>query len=501
ADGQKYLCPGTDNILFTDTSISTDTTLEYQWDFGNGVTSIFKDPGTFYRNNGTYTITQIVQVPAPFGCTDTVTREVTVKGPRGNFMTDLMGDTICRSEFVTFTLIDTADLETFFWSFGDGDSLKGISPISHQYNFVPTSGQTVAKLIMSNIDGSCEITRDTIIDIYEVKADFLRNDGIDTALCFTPYPLANLSKDADSWSWDFGNGTSSTNEVPGIINYASPGTYQVQLSIKNISLGCTDTIVKEVILHPIPDISILGDTLCEGDVASINILNSNAFWNYSWETFPVVAISSNTDPNITSQPLITTEFYASVVDTNLCSNKDSATIYVINPLNLNDFDTIIVVGDSIDLPVYVNAGLYDFTWTGTEGLSCLDCSPPRVQPFEKVSYNLILTDKIGCFTYDVDFVIDIYPETFVKLPTSFTPNNDHVNDLIYVQGWGIKELVEYKIFNRWGEIVFETSKLEEGWDGTYKGEEQNNDVYVYKVRVLTWKNEEKALEGYINLIR
>ena len=174
---------------------------------------------------------------------------------------------------------------------------------------------------------------------------------------------------------------------------------------------------------------------------------------------------------------------------------------VINDLNLTDFDTTIVIGDVIDLPVYVDAGLYNFTWTETDGLSCLDCSPPRIQPLEKISYNLILSDILGCFTYDVDFNIDIHPETFVKMPTTFSPNNDGTNDVIYLKGWGIKELVVFQIFNRFGEIVFETNDIAVGWDGTYRGEIQNNDVYVYKVKVKTWRNEEKAMEGYINLIQ
>ena len=65
----------------------------------------------------------------------------------------------------------------------------------------------------------------------------------------------------------------------------------------------------------------------------------------------------------------------------------------------------------------------------------------------------------------------------------------------------VKELLEYQIYNRWGELIFETNDIEQGWDGKYKGEYQNNDIYVYKVRVLTWRDEEKALEGYIQLIR
>ena len=89
----------------------------------------------------------------------------------------------------------------------------------------------------------------------------------------------------------------------------------------------------------------------------------------------------------------------------------------------------------------------------------------------------------------------------MKLPTTFTPNGDGVNDVIYLQGWGIKELIEYKIFNRWGELVFETDELAVGWNGYYKGILQNNDVYVFKVMVKNWKDEEQTLEGHINLMR
>jgi gliding motility-associated-like protein len=78
---------------------------------------------------------------------------------------------------------------------------------------------------------------------------------------------------------------------------------------------------------------------------------------------------------------------------------------------------------------------------------------------------------------------------------------DGVNDIIYLKGWGVKELLEYKIFNRWGEVVFETGYINVGWNGSYKSVLQNNEVYVYKVLVKNWKDEEQLLEGHIKLIR
>ena len=501
SDTLKYICPN-ENILFTDTTYSSYLgNLQYQWDFDNGRTSSFKNPGTVFISNGTYTVQQTVTVPPPYNCASTYTRSIIVKGPEGNFFTNLEGSPICRSESVLFTLKDTADVEKYMWDFGDGTSLENVSPINHQYNFVPNSGQTVAKLILSNSDGSCAITRDTIIDIHEVRALFQRNNGIDTAICLAPYPLSNLSVNADSWSWDFGNGTSSTQEEPGIISFDSSGTYPIQLSVKNNALGCTDTLIKDIILFSSPKYSIIGDTICEGELATIQIDSTNALWSYSWTSFPKVSTSDTTLASITSQPFTSTKYFITVNNINGCFKIDSASILVINDLNLTDFDTTIVIGDVIDLPVYVDAGLYNFTWTETDGLSCLDCSPPRIQPLEKISYNLILSDILGCFTYDVDFNIDIHPETFVKIPTTFSPNNDGTNDVIYLKGWGIKELVVFQIFNRFGEIVFETNDIAVGWDGTYRGEIQNNDVYVYKVKVKTWRNEEKAMEGYINLIQ
>jgi gliding motility-associated-like protein len=99
------------------------------------------------------------------------------------------------------------------------------------------------------------------------------------------------------------------------------------------------------------------------------------------------------------------------------------------------------------------------------------------------------------------FKITVKPDTYIKLPTTFTPNGDGNNDVLYVRGWGIKELVTFEIYNRWGALLFQTNDINTGWDGYYKDELQNKEMYVYKVTAKSWLNKEITEQGYVHLLR
>ena len=74
--------------------------------------------------------------------------------------------------------------------------------------------------------------------------------------------------------------------------------------------------------------------------------------------------------------------------------------------------------------------------------------------------------------------------------------------MLFVEGWGIEKVLEFKIFNRWGEMVFETTNPNIGWDGTYKGQDQMADTYTYIVSVKPYIQEiPLTKQGFINLIR
>ena len=88
------------------------------------------------------------------------------------------------------------------------------------------------------------------------------------------------------------------------------------------------------------------------------------------------------------------------------------------------------------------------------------------------------------------------------MPDVFTPNGDDKNDVVYPKGAGIKELIEFSIYNRWGELVYTSRNPEEGWDGTnLEGKAQNSDKYVYIIKGIYHSGNEEIKRGEIILVR
>jgi gliding motility-associated-like protein len=494
--GDEALCNPV-AIAFTNTSVST-VPLTTQWTFDPGQTTLINNP-TFTFTTGDYTAELIVSTS--YGCTDTLMRPFKVLGPAGDFT--FTPQTICRGDDITFTLADTSDIVGYEWDFGDGLDSANMSPVTHTYNFIPPSGQTVAKLtLFGDADGSCPVTVEQTVFIREVRALFDRNDELDTALCLGELlQLTNNSMNATVYNWNFGDSnTSSSTALSFDHTYTTADTFSISLAVYNPTFGCRDTIIKQVIIHPLPEVSAVGDTVCLGTQGQLHAFSPDVSIQWSWS--PATGLN---DPAI-ADPLVNVDETMPYTVTGFntlteCGSTAAAEFIVIQPLEDIFFDTAMVVGDYINFPVSNQDGFVLFQWTPETGLSCTDCSNPQVQGLEEITYTLFMTDTLGCSTADGTFIIKIRPETFIDLPTTFTPNGDGVNDIIYVKGWGIKELDFFQIYNRWGELVFETTNEAEGWNGYYKGMLQNNGTYTYKVRATSWKNQELEKNGYINLMR
>jgi gliding motility-associated-like protein len=89
----------------------------------------------------------------------------------------------------------------------------------------------------------------------------------------------------------------------------------------------------------------------------------------------------------------------------------------------------------------------------------------------------------------------------VDVPSAFTPNADGLNDRLKVKGWGIKELVYFQIVNRFGAIVYESTDINEGWDGYTKGTLQEAGIYNYRVKVISYDNKVRTTQGAVELIK
>ena len=161
----------------------------------------------------------------------------------------------------------------------------------------------------------------------------------------------------------------------------------------------------------------------------------------------------------------------------------------------------IQVGRGAKVPVEVNAnGIFTYSWIPSTGLNCFDCQNPVASPPESTLYTVSATDSNGCVVTD-SVLIRISGKIEIYIPNTFTPNGDNVNDKVKVEGFGIKRLIAFRVFNRWGQLVFETSDQDESWDGTFKGQPLDMDRYVYYVIIETYEGQEVTRQGGITLVR
>lgn len=479
-------------ISVTDTSI-VNVFGSRDWDLGNGAATIGNvTVGTIYQAPGTYTITLIETTTN--GCRDTVSRDIVVEGPLGDF--NILQDTICKGQSITFSIKDTSDVVNFSWDFGDGTTSPGISPVTHQFNINPPSGQTTVSLVLWSPDSACTATATHPIYIFPVIADFAVS-GTDSSFCRNEQiTFTNTSQNAAVNFWNLGDGTTYNGVAPPPHTYSAPGNYNVTLAIANSTTGCTDTIVRPIVILDLPEAIAAGGDTCLGDPVQ---LSAGGGVSYIWT--PSTGLSNDSIQNPVATPSVSTTYTVTVSDINGCSDNATAQVNIFQPVTPVLFDTSMVIGQTIQLNAYQGPG-YSYLWSPTTGLSCITCPDPVAQPLVNTTYSVIITDDAGCFEVTSTYDLDIRPITTIDVPTAFTPNGDGENDVIYVNGFGIKKLIEFKIYNRWGQLLFETSDITKGWDGYYKGELQNVETYVYFASVETWLNGEiLTKKGSFNIIR
>lgn len=146
-----------------------------------------------------------------------------------------------------------------------------------------------------------------------------------------------------------------------------------------------------------------------------------------------------------------------------------------------------------------------YTWAPATGLSNTNTTNPSVTPVEEQKYTFAITTKAGCVTVDTQLV-RIFSQAEIFVPKGFTPNNDGVNDRLFPIAVGINELHYFKVFNRWGSLMYETQQAGSasaggGWDGTYKGKLQPMDAYTWIAEGLDIDGKLVKISGSTVLMR
>lgn len=490
-DNDPFVCFPS-QIQFINNS-SASSILFHNWDFGNGQQSTDRSPLASFEK-GTFDIRLISTTT--FGCADTSYSSVTLIGPEGDFAFAPEG--ICEGGTAQFSLLDTTDVNSFSWDFGDGSPLvDGVTPIEHTYQNIPVLGPRPVTLILRSAESDCVTTITKPITIFETRADFLINGTLDSIFCANTLNFQDNSTQANQYNWNFGNGMTAQEQNPSML--LTPGEYDVQLAVANSDIGCTDTLSKSISIIELGDLTFRPDTICLGDTVQLSLLNPQENYTYTW-----IGPDILDNPNIASPravPNMTSSYRVQVSDSLGCTGEAEGWVYVIEPLAWMDQDTSICVGESLRFSDPPNPdGLYQFNWFP---------SLPYVVNEGDSLLRLNITDTKSCFSDDYEYNIRSLTG-LVKVPNVFTPNGDSYNDVfkaytdLDVNEAEEIEILRMRVWNRWGQVVYEGQGPDAFWDGTHNSSPAPSDVYIYTIEMDVKVCGEKGIQirkGDVTLAR
>jgi gliding motility-associated-like protein len=209
-----------------------------------------------------------------------------------------------------------------------------------------------------------------------------------------------------------------------------------------------------------------------------------------------------------AKPAITTTYTVVGYGSDQCFTDTARLRIVVIPLPQIQLgiDTTVFVGSDISLQPQLSNDVTSILWSPSSYLSCTNCYNPVASPKDDISYVATVKNNFGCVAADAIKIKLLCTDAVVFIPNSFTPNKDGVNDIFYPRGKGIRTVNYFRVFNRWGELVFEKKNFNvddksTGWDGTYQGKELPTDVFVYSTEMVCDGGQTFTMKGSIMIIR
>lgn len=300
------------------------------------------------------------------------------------------------------------------------------------------------------------------------------NLGSDKNLCTGDSAVLNAGSGFSSYYWNTG-GTGQT------LTVKTAGRYDVKAQHAN-SCFSYDTL-NIVTIFPLPVVTLNKDKgLCKGDS---KILDAGVFASYQWNTGATTKTISVTGIG---------QYHVTVTDINGCRKADTTEIVTLYdlPAAFLPEDTAICSYESVLLTSRQQYSKYAWN-TGSTNAS-INVSKPGL-------YTLTVTDSNQCVGMDS---VRVNPKDCIKgfyMPTAFTPNGDQLNDKLKPLLYGKVKSYKFVIYNRWGEIVFETTDITKGWDGKFNGQEINTAVFAWICSYQFEGEEKKVAKGTSLLVR
>ncbi len=326
------------------------------------------------------------------------------------------------------------------------------------------------------------------------------NAGVDTLVCIGESVQLN-GRGVGNIVWSPADNLNNPNiSNPIASNLQESTTFTLSAQFDNCIME--DDVFVNVLQSA--EVEAQGMEICLGDTARLS--SEGIASSYIWS--PASNLSDASDPNPLVIGLKETTTYTVTANIQNCQSATAeATIIVNQPPTIKLLPVFkFILGQTVGLEVKVEPeGDYSYDWSPRGGLTCTDCPNPNVLPDSTRTYTVLVTDeRTGCFS-EASVRLELEEECnndLIKVPNAFTPNGDGNNDVLYVRGTALAQVDIFRVFNRWGELVFETKDIRNGWDGTHQGDPVNPGVYVYYVEAPCAVNGSKLFKkGNVTVIR
>ncbi|MBN8701075.1 MAG: gliding motility-associated C-terminal domain-containing protein [Chitinophagales bacterium] len=436
---------------------------------------------------GTYIIPVSYTAALIPNCNQTEYATVTVvvkQGPKADFTFS----SACPNQSITFTGASTTtgfNMAGYLWNFPDGTTQ---TTVNASKAFPAIGTYNVRYRIYA--DNGCIGDTNKPVSVGNPVSLSVQASGkacADSLFTFTSSIPAN-SANPPSWYWDFGDGNNTVISSGNTATHgyaANAGPIQVRHAV-GFSTGCgTDTVLYSIpVIHanPVASFSFVADTLCELKPVQFNATLtgiSSWAWNFGDGTSTAAPPLTHTFGKPGSYPVTLI-----VQDVNGCGSQPAVNTVIINPMPDIDAgpDKFFRIGSSVTLDASIsNPGNYDFVWTPGTYLNTTTLLNPTALTDRRMTYYITATDK-ATHCANTDSMV-IKPISIVQVPNAFTPNNDGKNDLFRVLGTELVTRFNLRIFDRYGQLVFETNDKGQGWDGKRKGTDLPTGGFVY---ILTY---------------
>ncbi|HBG70532.1 MAG TPA: hypothetical protein DDX57_07085 [Bacteroidales bacterium] len=423
----------------------------YSWSGPNGFSSSLANP-TISSSTTLHAGTYSVIVTTANGCTDSETTNVVVNSiPVASAIND---GPHCAGETVNLTA--TGGI-SYAWSGPAGFNSSAANPAITAAT--PAISGTYAVVVSGT--GGCTSTASSVVTVNSLPTVSCSNGG---PYC-TGESIMLSALGASDYYWAGPAGFSSSSQTPEITTaqLTHAGTYTVVGTDLN---GCLNSSNTTVVVNQSPDININGDTeICENETT---VLSASGATTYAWNTG--AATSSITIGGITSATYLVTGTNGG------CSDIDSISVIVNpNPTANAGIDTTIEEGATVQLN---GSGGGTYSWLPSDNLSDPAIANPICSADDTTIYILLVTNQYGCTSTDTVIVMVDGDCGSIYVPNAFSPNNDQKNDVFGVMNRCL-ETLNLKVYNQWGNLVYETSDPNGRWDGNFDGTMSESGIYSY----------------------